>query len=329
MKIALGGMSDAQRPETQPILQRAIRAGVRIHSCYFYGDALDSIAKAADATGIEPSLTLKIYFQSDAEGLYAPVPTQLERIRKRLKGFSFKGLHLQLCCNPAFWLFDDREQEFDNFLNVLLKRDFPDTRLLVESFVDWAPNIQKLLTLTAIDGLIFYNNSIMRELRPDIFAQVIAAGSGKYLAAMRVLGGGEKADNDTRLIPDAHRTAWQTLFRESGAKSYVDFNIMYAKAADCLKYHVLSVSSLQHLDSVLEKAESLPALDRQLFSGIEKLKDAMWRSSGVANPYFYQPVGNPFTATGLRRLKGKVATMLKRTMDRASRRSTTSPWTAA
>jgi hypothetical protein len=266
-------------------------------------------------------LTLKIYFPSNAEGLYAPVPVQLERIRKRLKSFSFRGLHLQLCCNPAFRLFDDREHEFDNFLNVVLKRNFPDTRLLVESFVDWSPNIEKLLTLTALDGLIFYNNSIVREVRPDIFAQVIAGRSGKYLAAMRALGGGEKADNDTRLIPGAYRTAWQTLFSESGAKSYVDFNVMYAKATDCLQYHVLSVSSLQHLETVLEKAKSLPPLDKQLFLAVEKLKDEMWCSGGVPNPYFPQ-------ATGLRGLKRKAATMLKRTMDRASRRPTPSPWTA-
>ena len=109
-------------------------------------------------------------------------------------------------------------------------------------------------------------------------------------------------------------------FSESGAKSYVDFNVMYAKAADCLQYHVLSVSSLQHLETVLEKAKSLPPLDKQLFLAVEKLKDEMWCSGGVPNPYFLQ-------ATGLRGLKRKAATMLKRTMVRASRRPIPSPWT--
>src|SRR4051794_31804326 len=98
MKIGLGGMFDSKNPATQPILRRAIKSGLRLHSCYHYGDALDSISQAALAVGIEPRMTLKIYFDCDTEGLSQPVPNQFERIKNRLKGFAFDNLDLQLCC---------------------------------------------------------------------------------------------------------------------------------------------------------------------------------------------------------------------------------------
>ena len=57
------------------------------------------ICEATQAVGAEPPLTLKVYFESDAAGLYAPIPLQLERIQEdRLPDFKFDELDLQLSC---------------------------------------------------------------------------------------------------------------------------------------------------------------------------------------------------------------------------------------
>jgi len=153
-KIVFGGQKSLNR-ENIDIRIDQITNNFRLHSCFFYKDALKVIKIASDETKKVPILTTKIYFDYKIKGSYKTLLEQMYRICDYL-GDVPKNWHVQICCNPSLENFD---KKFDEFKLACLEKFDKNITFLLETCCLWEKNTIKILQSRKVYGSVFTLNN--------------------------------------------------------------------------------------------------------------------------------------------------------------------------
>ena len=180
-KIAFGGLTkfDSNSIELR-IFQ--IKDNFRLHSCYYYDEALDVIKIASKESKIIPKLTTKVYFNFNTPNGYFTILDQIHRIVDKLS-FIPKDWHIQICVNPSFKEFE--KKNFSIFKEKVIT-NYGVVKYFIETECLWEKNTSKIIKSNYIDGSCFFMNGIFRSIRDECFLQKsfitygMLAGGNKY-----------------------------------------------------------------------------------------------------------------------------------------------------
>ena len=180
-KIAFGGLKNFDTKSIE-LRKLQIQDKFRLHSCYYYDQALDVIKIASKETKIIPELTTKVYFNYNNKNGYFTILEQMHRIVDRL-GFVPKDWHIQICVNPSY-----KEFEHKNFVyfKEKVKKNYGILKYFIETECLWEKNTSRILKSNYLDGSCFFMNGVFRAITDDFFLQKpfitygMLAGGNKY-----------------------------------------------------------------------------------------------------------------------------------------------------
>ena len=158
-KIVFGGQK-ILNSENIDLRIEQITNNFRLHTCFFYKDALKVIKTASDQINLIPRLTTKIYFDYIIKGSYKTLFEQMNRICDYLGGVP-RNWHVQICCNPSYHSFD---KSFDEFKLICLEKFDQNLIFLIETCSLWEENTIKILKSNKINGSVFSLNNYFTNI---------------------------------------------------------------------------------------------------------------------------------------------------------------------
>ncbi len=170
--IVFGGI-DSFSKESLDVRINQINDKFRLHTCYFYGDALKVISKASKETNIKPDLVVKLYYNYnffffDAKPKHNQFASCYDQLKTIINELDFipNDLHVQICCNVPFK--NINSFEFIKFKKIV-KKEFNVSKFFLETFPEWESNTRHIIKNNFLDGTIFHYNILEKGFFDETF----------------------------------------------------------------------------------------------------------------------------------------------------------------
>ena len=268
-KYVFGGLISFSR-ETLDVRINQINDKFRLHTCYFYGDALKVINKASKEVNIKPNLIIKLYFNINFFWMtskpkvhrFASCYDQLRTIIDEL-GFIPNDVHLEICGNVP--LKNINNFEFLKFKEKVQK-EFNVSKFFLETFPEWEVNTKKILKTNFFDGSLFHANILEKGFFDEVFLKY------KFLIISPLSGGGDltKTANKKNMVNEKIYSDYINFCKDiTGYKSTIELNIAFANTFFLnpnFQYFITATSTLKNYNSlkILFSNKSLLIKDKDL-----------------------------------------------------------------
>ena len=252
-KYVFGGLHSLSN-ESLDIRIKQINDNFRLHTCYFYGDALKIISKASKETNIKPNLVIKLYFNYNffwieskpKKNRFASCYDQLKIIIDEL-GFIPNDLHLQICCNVPFK--NVNNSKFLKFKEKV-KKEFNVSNFFLETFPEWEVNTKKIIETNLFDGSLFHYNILEKGFFDEIFLK------NKFIT-VGPLGGGGKFERIKNLKNIRNEKIYSDFINFcmniTGCKSTIELYIAFANTFFLnpnFQYLITATNSLKNYNNL-------------------------------------------------------------------------------
>lgn len=267
------GDKNIPRERRIEVARAAMNAGIWFHTSRMYGDALEVLAEAFSADPAKtPKLIIKIGW--DTIGQLRGV------IEENLKPLGLRGMQIgQLCLGgdlaKDFAGGGKCYKVFQDLKNEGLVQGY-----VVEAF-PWTsePPLKALragYTEGIVDGFIFYLNPLQRFASNELWQEIVKMR--QPVIAMRTVSGGPVHN-----LRDTPGFAWKTylqeraaevapIFEKSGAKSWTEFCVRYARSIPQVIATVGSTSKIENLNAFLSAAHTVKPLSAGIMAEIDALQ---------------------------------------------------------
>jgi len=246
--IVFGGIASLNK-ESLEVRINQINDKFRLHTCYFYGDALKVISKASKETNIKPDLVVKLYYNYNffyivtkpKYNQFASCYDQLKTIIDELD-FIPNDLHVQICCNVPFQNIDN--SEFITFKQKV-KKEFNVSKFFLETFPEWESNTKYIIKNNFLDGSIFHYNILESGFFDETFL------NNKFIMISPLGGGGDLFNHIKQLeFVKYEKEIYNYInfcLNITGYKNIIDLYIAFAKSIFLnpnFEYTITATSSL-------------------------------------------------------------------------------------
>lgn len=289
--IVFGGIGDFNK-ETLKVRINQISDKFRLHTCYFYGDALKVINKASKETNIKPDLVVKLYYNynffyidiNPKDNQFASCYDQLKVIIDQLD-FIPNDLHVQICCNVP--LKNINSFEFLKFKEKVQK-EFNVSKFFLETFPEWEWNTKHIIKNNFLDGSIFHYNILEKGFFNEIFM------NNKFII-ISPLGGGGELSNHIKILKSIK--CEKKIFdfinfcqNITGYKNIIDLYIAFAKTLFLnpnLQYVITATSNLKNYNNL----KTMFADKDLLIKDEDMRRILLYKSRCLKNIYRENPYG--------------------------------------
>jgi hypothetical protein len=252
--IVFGGIDNFSK-ESLDVRINQINDKFRLHTCYFYGDALKVISKAVKETNIKPDLVVKLYYNYNffyfnskpKSNQFASCYDQLKTIIDELD-FIPNDLHVQICCNVPFK--NINSFEFIKFKKTVGK-EFNVSKFFLETFPEWESNTKYIIKNNFLDGSIFHYNILEKGFFDEIFM------NNKFIIISPLGGGAQLLNQIKSLKLNKYKKEIQDYVdfcqKITGYRNIVDLYIAFIKTLflnSNFQYIITAVSSLENYNNL-------------------------------------------------------------------------------